>query len=1056
MASWNVRTLLDLNPTRPERRTALVSQELLRLDIDIAALSETRLSGEGHLREEGGGYTIFWKGYDPPNPRQHGVGFAIKNGLMSKLTELPVGINERLMTLRLQIGEDSHATLISAYAPTLDSDDQTKESFYSNLDALLSSIPNGDKIVLLGDFNARIGVDSQVWRGTIGKDGVGKINSNGTLLLSKCAEFNLFVTNTMFRQKNKYKTTWQHPRSKHWHLIDYIIVRARDRKDVLITKVAPLTEDCWTDHRLVFSIMRIKIKNKKRNPNATKRFKFNTDLLQLPNKRLQLQQAFIKTSPSQHPIATEDHWQNLKAAIHDACSESIGFKKHVNKDWFDENDHEIVNLIEQTRKALACHLNNLNSESKRKKHRDLKAKVQSATRTIKNNWWTNKAKELQTYIDKNDMKNFFSATRVLYGPSTQGLAPLRSKDGARILKSNKDILARWKEHFEDLLNRNPVIDDNAIHQIPQQPIDDSLSRIPSLEEVKTAIFAMKNNKAAGIDNIPAEIYKHGGPLLHSQLHQLIVKIWVKEEIPTDLRDGLITTIFKKKGERTDCGNHRGITLLSIAGKILARILTKRLTPLAEAILPESQCGFRPSRGTTDMIFSLRQLQEKCQEQNQPLYMAFIDLTKAFDSVSRDLLWKILSKAGCPEKFINIMRLLHDDMTATVIANGESTDPFKVKSGVKQGCIAAPTLFSIFIASILHLMDNQLPPGISITYRTDGGIYNLRRLKARTKTTIDSLIEFQYADDNAVCALNEADLQVIINSFADAYSKIGLSINVQKTQVLFQPSPGDNNRIPPNIQLGGDNLENVDRFAYLGSHLSSNATIDDEIQYRIRCASTSFGKLRSRVFEDRDLRLDTKILVYKAIVLPTLLYASETWTTYRRHIKALEKLNQRFLRKILRINWQDRRTNISVLEESGCTSVEAIIVKNRLRWAGHVVRMNDQAYPKKIFYSELTEGNRAVGGQKKRYKDCLKESMKNCELDWKTWETGALERTSWRGEIRDGVERFETRRRQHVQELREGRAARRENPPQLPNDNICPNCGRVCGSRIGLISHMRTH
>ncbi len=116
----------------------------------------------------------------------------------------------------------------------------------------------------------------------------------------------------------------------------------------------------------------------------------------------------------------------------------------------------------------------------------------------------------------------------------------------------------------------------------------------------------------------------------------------KEKLPSELRDALIVTIFKKGG-KAECGNHRGISLLLTTGKVLAHVLTNRLLPLSEEVLPESQCGFRPSRGTADMIFTARQLQEKCREQRQPLYMAFIDLTKAFDMVDRQALWSILSR-----------------------------------------------------------------------------------------------------------------------------------------------------------------------------------------------------------------------------------------------------------------------------------------------------------------------------------------------------------------------------------------------------------------------------
>ena len=114
-----------------------------------------------------------------------------------------------------------------------------------------------------------------------------------------------------------------------------------------------------------------------------------------------------------------------------------------------------------------------------------------------------------------------------------------------------------------------------------------------------------------------------------------------------MRDAKIVTLYKNKGDRGDCNNFRGISLLSITGKVFARVVLNRLQKLAEKVYPESQCGFRASRSTIDMVFSVRQLQEKCREQRRPLYLAFIDLTKAFDLVSRTGLFALLQKIGCP-------------------------------------------------------------------------------------------------------------------------------------------------------------------------------------------------------------------------------------------------------------------------------------------------------------------------------------------------------------------------------------------------------------------------
>ena len=214
VGAWNVRTLLDRAGTdRPERRTALIGKELSRYSIDIAALSETRFADEGQLTEAGCGYTFFWIGRPADEPRTAGVGFAIRNSMLPKLENLPKGINERLMTLRIKPKENRHLTLVSVYAPTLMNEDIVKEQFYK--DKVIRTVPANDKLLVVGDFNARVGRNASNWKGVLGPHGVGNENQNGVLLLSKCAQHQLAITGTMFRHKDKYKTTWQHPRSKH-------------------------------------------------------------------------------------------------------------------------------------------------------------------------------------------------------------------------------------------------------------------------------------------------------------------------------------------------------------------------------------------------------------------------------------------------------------------------------------------------------------------------------------------------------------------------------------------------------------------------------------------------------------------------------------------------------------------------------------------------------------------------------------------------------------------------------------------------------------------------
>jgi len=160
---------------------------------------------------------------------------------------------------------------------------------------------------------------------------------------------------------------------------------------------------------------------------------------------------------------------------------------------------------------------------------------------------------------------------------------------------------------------------------------------------------------------------------------------------------------------------------------------------------------------------------------------------------------------------------------------------------------------------------------------------------------------------------------------------------------------------------------------------------------------------------------------------------------------------------LGISWEDKRTNVSVLDEGHTTSIEAIIIKNQLRWSGHVVRMGDERLPKQIFYSELKEGKRKRGGQKKRFKDALKASMKKCNIDSNTWETKAKDKETWRETVTEGTAAFEESRCSELEDKRRRRKEKlHQHKPDLPHNNICPECGRIFKAKIGLISHLRTH
>nr|VZI38633.1 unnamed protein product [Spirometra erinaceieuropaei] len=628
LAAWNVRPLLD-NPrsNRPERRTALVARELARYKVDVAALSETRFSEQGQLEE---------------------------------------GINDRLMSLRLPLRRGGKfATIISAYAPTMTNPDAVRDKFYEDLHALLATVSKADKLIVLGDFNARVGTDHTAWRGVLGPHGLRGSNDNGLLLLRTCAEHRLILTNTFFCLPEREKATWMHPRSRQWHLLDYVLVRRRDQRDVLVTK-AIAGADGWTDHRLVISKMRIRLQPRRRPQGKRPPSKLNVALLSLPAHRLHFSNELAQRLDNLPIAAAADD-----AAAENASSTALtvlGRAPRQHQDWFDDNDAAIRNLLAEKNRLHKAYVDHPTDATKAAFYRS-RRHLQQRLREMQDAWTARKAEEIQGYADRNEWKNFFSAIKAVYGPPTKGTAPLLSADGSTLLTEKTQIFQRWAEHFRGVLNRLPAISDAAIPRLPPVETNADLDLPPSLQETIRAVQQLSSGKAPGSDAIPAEVYKHGGPQPMDHLTALFQEMWRQGEVPQDFKDATILHLYKRKGNRQVCENHRGISLLNIAGKIFARILLNRLNNhLEQGLLPESQCGFRRHRGTTDMIFAARQLQEKCQETRTHLYSTFVDLTKAFDTVNREGLWKIMQKFVCPERFTQVVRQLHDGMMVRVTEN----------------------------------------------------------------------------------------------------------------------------------------------------------------------------------------------------------------------------------------------------------------------------------------------------------------------------------------------------------------------------------------------------
>ncbi|XP_050707118.1 uncharacterized protein LOC126992423 [Eriocheir sinensis] len=827
--------------------------------------------------------------------REHGVGFAVKNTLLGTITP-PTDGTERILSLQLNTSVGP-ATLISAYAPTLTSSTEAKDRFYDDLSFTISRVPEKEPLFILGDFNARVGAGYTSWPTCLGHFGTGKMNENGQRLLEFCCHHGLCVSNTFFDTKPQHKVSWRHPRSKHWHQLDLILSRRSNLPSIKLTR-SYQSADCDTDHSLVCS----KVKLQARKLHRTKkdgRPRIDTSKSQNKERVDDFARILEESLPGPSSETACDRWEHFRDVVYNAAISTFGKKTSKSADWFEVHSEEIMPVIEEKRNALAAYKANP-SERNLQVLRSARSKVQQCARRCANDYWLQLSSQIQTAADTGNMKEMYDGIKQALGPTKKKTAPLKSTTG-EVIQDRSKQMDRWVEHYSELYSRENTVTEDALNAIECLPVLEELDREPTLAELNEALDSLAHGKAPGKDGISAEVLKCCKGTIITELHEILCLCWKEGEVPQDMRDANIVTL-----------------------------------------------------STIDMVFSLRQLQEKCREQRQPLFIAFIDLTKAFDLVSRDGLFKILPK---------IVMLKH--------AFGPTTE------------------------------------GIYLRTRSDGKLFNLSRLRAKSKVQRKCVRDFLFADDAAVTAHSAEGLQQLMIRFNEACDDFGLTISLKKTQVMGQDVDQ-----PPDIRIADHRLDVVHDFVYLGS------TISDSLS---RCGAEQTDR--------------------------------ESWTLRARQERKLNSLHMRCLRRILNITWQDKITNNTVLERAGMTSMFTLLKQRRMRWLGHVVRMDDGRIPKDLLYGELTEGTRPTGRPKLRYKDVCKRDLKALHINTDSWEDTASERSAWRQAIQQGLHVFEETLAQQSEAKRQRRKA--QNPADQPASIFtCDQCGRDCHSRIGLSSHTR--
>ena len=965
IGTWNVQTLWDT------AKGLKLAREMDRYGLEILGVSECRYTGSG--RTKIGDKTVVYSGRSDGVHRDGVALFCSKKAATALIEWEP--IDERILVARFD-ATGGKMSIIMCYAPTEVSDDEAKDAFYRKMIDVFNAVPNHDTVMVIGDMNAKVGsgvagVNSS--NPSVGPHGMGRRNNNGMRLVNFCDEAGLVIGGTLFPHKTIHKGTWRSPNMLHVNQIDHITISRRHRSFLQDVKAFRGADIGQTDHYLLVSKVRLKLKKTQVN---NRKPLFDSGKLAEQDTReefkLNIESKLEALPDHANAPEVEGLWSSIKRVYTEAAEEVLGRRRKREEEWISEEAWRIIKEKKDLKVKIESSADPHVREVFRELHREKAQEVKRITRRDKRRFYHQKAEEAEAAGSRGDQKTLYRIVKDLggaYSSASEGV--IKDIHGNNIVKEDEKA-QRWREHFQSVLNGEQP---NELHTFDEYTGEDLQVDTGNItyEEVCHAIRRLKNGKAPGEDFITGEMLKATADGEGARkLHELLSLVWESEQCPEEWKRGTIIKL-PKKGNLTDCNNWRGITLLSVPGKVMAIIILERICETLDRKLREGQAGFRAGRACADHIFVLRNLIEQSEEWRRQLVVNFIDFRKAFDSLHRPTMWNILRSYGLPTKVIDMIKLLYDGSTSCVRVGGVNTEQFEITTGVRQGDVLSPIIFIIVVDWIMK--------------RVIGDEDGIEWLGS------DRVADLDYADDIALMSEDVRSMNRMTEKLAQEASKVGLVMNRRKTKVMAV-QPTEDIR----IVLEGEVIEEVEWFEYLGSTVCNDGDVRKEVGIRIGKAGAVFSKMR-KVWTSRGIALKTKLKLFNAIVLSILLYGSETWKGLKEIENRLRIFESNCLRRIMNIKWYEHITEEEVRRRSGQPSVVQKLRHQRWRYYGHVLRMGEERLPKQVL-SWTPEGSRRRGRPKETWRRTIQSDIRTKELNAEEVENVAANREDWRRYIAD--------------------------------------------------------
>jgi hypothetical protein len=490
---------------------------------------------------------------------------------------------------------------------------------------------------------------------------------------------------------------------------------------------------------------------------------------------------------------------------------------------------------------------------------------------------------------------------------------------------------------------------NNLYQDP----DPDNARLPPISEecpeflqseVEEAIRKLKLRASSGLDGVSANALRTLLCEAVPHVTTLLNKILRERTMPTILVSATTTLVFKK-GDPSDIANYRPITVLPVLYKVLSRCLESRLRMNIESNLEESQCGFRKAYGTTDNIQCITQLIEKAKEYRTPLFACFLDLSKAFDRIRFQSIFECLAKYDVQPTLVHILYVIYKSSKTAALCN-DAEIPLKIQRGVRQGDVVSPRLF---IAVLNYAISKIDWAGLG------------RRIQG------EMLTHLLYADDAVLFAGNKRHLRKMIELFEEACASVGLELNAKKSVYLNNTSD-----LTP-LKYRGSQLPAASSTIYMGINVSLPMDWNKEISRRISSGWCAYSEYRE-IFRHRRFPMPLKRRLFESVILPRLIYGSESWALTDKEKDRLRVTQRKMERSMTNIKLTDKIRHDRIRQITKLPDVIKSATLRKLSYAKTIALMAPDRWARVLTEWIPHNRKRNSGSQKKRWVDDIRRHV----------------------------------------------------------------------------------